>query len=308
MNRLYDDVQGNTHINGIRSLPAMEDDLSAISDALERKGSRSDRSAKRQQERYLGHKTNRGFYVVILLLVIVILALVVAHFGIVKEQEEELRTAKLESAFLQSELDHYKEAYGIAVQDAQAFGRMYELGYRGESPSDAAQGAVARPAIATSDAAEPKRLPERSVWDYYHAQGIITDECVPTTKVVQTPGDTVEIVIVASGKRGEEWPSLNLLVDATTIATFTVDAEQEGVYKAIVELPKGTHRLDLVHLNGERSGALAIPVVRIGDRTLENEVSVLDYGEAFSLFDCEETDEGDTLKRSGAMRFRIEKV
>ncbi len=82
----------------------------------------------------------------------------------------------------------------------------------------------------------------------------------------------------------------------------------QGVYKSSVILPKGTHHLDLTFDNAEQAGPVTIDLVRIGDRTLKTEISVIDEGTAFGMFDCEGTTEGNTLKQSGAMRFRIEKV
>ncbi len=267
------------------------------------KNRRASRSG--HDQRYLGHRTNKGFYVLLLLLLLVIAAILLFHFLTLQRLSEERLQAQEELVTLRAERDHYREAYEIALADARAFGRLYDAGYKGDAGSKTDGSGTNSPPLSNTSAL---RLPRESVWAYYHAQGVISDTCIPVTKVVQTPSNIVEIVIVARGKKGAEWPRLNLLVDATTIATFIVETEQDGVHKALVELLPGTHRIDLVYLNGETSKELTVPLLRIGDRTIENEVSVLDYGEGFSLFDCQETGQGATLKRSGAMRFRIEKV
>ncbi len=252
--------------------------------------------------RYLGHRANRAFYIVIGALVLVILAMILLQVLVVDSLHRQQRHLQTELAYTQGELAHYKEAYRTVLADAQAFGRIYDTNYTGDANATAA----AAPAPVAPQM-EVQHLPARSTWDFYKAQGTIDDSCIPTTKVVQTPEDTVEIVLVASGKAGEEPPKVALLVDATTLATFSIGPDQ-GVYKAAVVLPKGTHHIDIAYLNPGQSHSVTISLIRIGDRTVENEVSVLDYGTGFTMLDCKETEQGDTLAENGAMRFRIEKV
>lgn len=241
-----------------------------------------------------GHRTGdrvirRGLFVVLL----------VVHLLTVRALKARQQRIMAKLAYTESELDHYKEAYMTAVADAQAFGRIYDTNYTGD--------VNAKPMAAVLAPTEAQTLPNESVWDYYNKMGVINDSCIPTTKVVNTDTDAVEIVVIASGTKGTAWPRLNVLMDGTLLASFDIAGTQR-VYKTAVILPKGTHHLDLAFVNGAQSGPLSIPIVRIGDRTLENEVSIIDYGGAFAMFDCEQTSEGDTLTENGAMRFRIEKV
>jgi len=270
----------------------MEDHFDELQEQL-------DHHEKRKPERYLGHRTNRAFYVIIFLLIFLIVALIVAQLLTVTTLKAQQKRTLTELAYTQSELDHYKEAYMTAVADAQAFGRIYDTNYTGD--------ANATPAAAVLAPAQAQTLPNESVWGYYNKLDIIDDSCIPTTKVVHTDSDAVEVVVIASGTKGTAWPRLNVLMDGTLLASFDI-AGTQGVYKTAVILPMGTHHLDLAFVNAQQSGPLSIPIVRIGDRTLENEVSIIDYGAEFGMFNCKQTAEGDTLKDDGAMRFRIEKV
>ena len=251
-------------------------------------------------ERFLGHRPNHGFYVVILLLLAFFVGLVALHFRVVSELRAEQQQTLQQLAQAQADLDHYKKAYQSALEDAQALGKIYDITYRGNATPTSTAGAEPAPS-------DVKHLPSVDVWDYYNKQGVITDSCIPTAKLVQTPSDIVEVVIVANGVQAQEWPRVTLLIDGAFINSFEV-AGTEQLLKTSVELPKGTHHLDILYTNAAKAGSLEIPAVRIGDRTLDNTVSVIDLGTGFAMFDCQDTVQGSNFTGEGAMRFKIEKI
>ncbi len=259
----------------------------------------------RKQGKLLGHHTNKGFYIVIVLLVIVILAIIIGHFGTVKDLQKEHQATQTELAFVESELEHYKQAYEIALADARALGRIQQIEYGMQAAGNETNASEPRTFGRASDV---KRLPDENVWLTYSTQGFVTDTCIPTTKVVQTPKEEVEIVVIAAGVKDEEWPELTLLVDGTVIEQYIISEEEDTIYKTSLYLPKGTHYLDLLYENDDESKSVRVSLLRIGDRTLETDISIIDQGSAFGMFDCEDVKEGDTMKKNGAMRFRIEKV
>jgi hypothetical protein len=240
-------------------------------------------------------RTSHGLYLLTLLLLVFILALLAFHFNTVQglRAKQEATAAELSAA--QQELARYKEAYAIVLQDAQAFGRIYDITYGGMNGSNG-----------TNASAKP--LAGANVWEYYHERGVINDSCIPTTKVVQTPSDVVELVLIAAGHKEAEWPRLTLLVDGSFLASYQIESEQQSIQRTLIALPKGEHHLDLVYDNAARAGNVTISLLRIGDRTIENAVSIIDEGEGFAMFDCKETREGNTMTKDGAMRFRIEKL
>lgn len=253
----------------------------------------------------LGHKTNRIFYILLQMLIIVCIAILIMHFLVVNQLKEERRQLEEELERTSAELERYTEAYQIVLEDAQAFGEIYGLEYEGrveaEPAEKASTAAPERPLVA-------KELEGAGTWGSYLAGGIISDACIPTTKAIQSSEDELEIVLIATGEAGEELPALSLLIDGVYIASYRITAEEGGVYKALVVLPKGTHYLDLAFTNGDRAESVRVEALRIGDRTLETGTSIIDYGTAFAMFDCRESEVGEVLEATGAMRFRIERI
>ncbi len=256
----------------------------------------------------MGHKPNFSIYIIIFLLVLLNISTILIFSYSLKDLRAEHGKTLSDLAAAKLEIDHYKVSYQIAMQDAQAFGKIYDINYKDRlaNTTNATLNSVQQNNVIKQD--DIKHLPKVDVMAYYLAQGIVNDSCIPTTKLVQTPDDVVELVVVASGKKDIEWPTISLIVDGTLISTFTLSTEEQNIFKTIVELPKGTHHIDLVYSNAKRSGDVTISLVRIGDRTIETETSILDYGAGFGLFDCKNINDGDTLTEDGAMRFRIEKV
>jgi|GEM_PF-2658060 len=252
-----------------------------------------------KREHYLGHRTNYGFYILIVALVLILIVIVVAQRAAVAGLAARNREASTRITFLEGEVARYKQAYEIALLDAQALGRIQDITYEDTENATPQENMTV---------GEVKTLSERNVWLEYSSQGFVSDACIPTTKVIQTPSDEVEIVVIASGTREEEWPQLSLIIDGTVIDKFRVTSDAEGVYKSAVLLPKGTHHLDLLYANSNKAGPVRISLLRIGDRTLETDISVIDYGSAFGMFDCKDTEEGNLLDENGALRFKIEKV
>jgi hypothetical protein len=246
-----------------------------------------------QRIRYL-ERTSHSLYLLTLLILVFFLALLTFHFSTVQDLRAKQESTLAELSATQQELARYKEAYAIVLQDAQAFGRIYDITYRGMNESE--NGTNATP------------LPGANVWEYYHERGVINDSCIPTTKVVQTPSDVVELVLVASGQKQAAWPRLTLLVDGSFLASYQIESEQQTIHRTLLALPKGEHHLDFVYDNAGRAGNVTVSLLRIGDRTIENAVSVIDEGQGFAMFDCKETREGGTMTTDGAMRFRIEKL
>ncbi|MBR9692553.1 hypothetical protein GOV07_01335 [Candidatus Woesearchaeota archaeon] len=272
-----------------------DDELAKLGKELGQHEQSKQAGDKHSKHTIIGHHTNKGFYLIIAFLVIVIIVMAIIHLRTVERLERAQVRTMTETAFLQADLDHYKEAYEIALEDAKAFGKIHDIRYGEENN--------------TADTIENvTALPTTKVWEEYQERGLIADECIPSSKLVQTPEDEVEIVVVAAGTEEKEWPRLALLIDGIALAEFHVESEEQTIYKTAIVLPKGTHHLDLVYNNADKAGPVTVSLLRIGDRTLETEISILDYGFAFSMFDCEDTAEGDTLKERGAMRFRIEKV
>ncbi|MBR9702513.1 hypothetical protein GOV10_00620, partial [Candidatus Woesearchaeota archaeon] len=194
----------------------------------------------------------------------------------------------------------------------QAFGKMYDVIYDEkivpEGTTDNASeeaGGVETNKVLKEVARE---LSTTNVWGFYNERGIISDECIETTKLVQAVGEELEIVIVTETDRDEAFPHLRLLVNAQELARFDVTQEHEQVHKFKTKIPKGTHYIDILFDNADEAGDLTISLVRIGDRTIENDITILDYGIGLGIFDCEDTTQGTTLKKNGAMRFRIERV
>lgn len=239
---------------------------------------------------YLGGRTHRGFFIIIGLLVILLITIIIIHSNRVAYFEEQYELLAQENAKRTAERDAFKEAYQIALEDAQAFGELYESGYR--PPIDDAEQQAQGP---RQDAFQ---LTSTDVWRFYHERGLINDSCILATKVVQTPDDLVDFVIIATGDA-----KIRMLVDAQEVTQFTVTGE-ESVTNVAVSLPKGTHYLDLVVLNG----TVDITTLRIGDRTIETGISLLDYGTGFGVFDCQDTSQGGTLDQPGALRVRLEKL
>lgn len=207
-------------------------------------------------------------------------AIVASHF---KERQENLTQQLLEARI---EAQNYKEAYNIALEDAKAFSSLFNAGYHAknsgfadEEPSEV--GVVA--------------LSKNDPWSFYAREGLIKDSCFETTKLVQGP---LEILVVASS----EDASLRLLVDAQDIARFDV-AGDEQLFKVQVDAPKGTHYIDLVYDGG---APIDISLMRVGDRTIDTAISLLDFGSGFGVFDCKDTARGSFLDRPGALRMRVE--
>jgi hypothetical protein len=259
-------------------------------------------------KRFLGHRTNEAFFIIIVLLLLLFVGLIVLHYKVVADLERQQQATLSELASARDGLAHYREAYDSALQDAQAFSKLYDFTYRGETNGtpEAAKTVSVQPSSILN--ATPKQLPVVNVWEFYSRQGVITDSCILTSKVVKTSQDAVEVVVLVRGKKAAQWPRVTLLIDGAFISSYQTTSEEEQVFKSLVDLPKGTHRLDLLYDNGAQAGGLTIPTVRVGDRTVENTVSIIDYGKGFGMFDCNDTAQGDTLTREGAMRFRIEKV
>ncbi len=284
----------------------MADHLKALQEELDRHEQK-----KAGKERYLGHRINRGFYLVIVVLVLIIVAILLAEQAAIRHLQDEQQRTLTENAYLQSELDHYRAAYQSALQDAQAFGKIYDITYANGTPesneTNASNATAPRLTVPQTESG-PVTLPGTDAWDYYAKQGVINDSCIPTTKVVQTDGSTVDVVVIASGKEGTEWPRLMVVIDGAPVGSYTVNSTEQQVLKTSVIMPAGTHHLDILFLNGGQATSVSIPLVRIGDRTLENAVSVIDYGAGFGALDCVDTATGDTLSATGAMRFRIEKL
>lgn len=258
---------------------------------------------------FLGHKTNRSFYYIIGLLTLIIVALLVMYVVATNELKERQKDLTIQLLDAKAESAKYKQAYEIVLADAQAFDRIYGTGYRGES--DVLDADINASAQNTNTSATPRPSPlaqptgpvtlsDTDAWGFYFERGLIQDWCIETTKLVQTPTDVVDIVLIASS----DGAALRLLVDAQDVARFDV-AGNEQILKSSVVIPKGTHHIDIVYVGGAK---LDISLVRIGDRTIESDISVLDFGSGFDVFDCEDTKQDSQLKEPGAMRMRIEKV
>lgn len=275
----------------------MSDELNDLKDALDAYETKEKKT--NTQTNYLGHRTNKAFYVIIVLLLILNIFLVIAHFKTVSELEKRHDNTLSELAEAKLDRDEYKQAYQIVLADAQAFSRIYDVTY-GENesglPSPQRDQGFVRSQVQV--------LSSTDAWGFYAERGMISDACITTTKLVQTSTDEVEITIVA---RADETTPLRVLVDAQEIARIDITDSDEP-QSAGVKLPLGTHYVDFVHSSADVNGEITVDLVRIGDRTIGTDISIIDYGVGFGFFDCEDTDQGNTIERNGAMRFRIEKA
>jgi len=258
-------------------------------------------SRLKRKESYLGHRTNKGFFLIIGLLIVLIVIIILLNFRANMELRADKQELRQQIANLEAERDALQEAYGIVLEDAKAFGEIYRADYEG---ADIGVDVVNNDSVIPEAPAEGAvTLSDTDVWGFYNAQGIILDECIDTTKLVQTPDELVEILIVGSG----EDAVLRVLVDAQEVGQVLI-AGEESLHTLAVNLAKGTHYLDLVYSTADTNGPVTINLIRVGDRTLETAISTLDYGIGFAVFDCEKDKRGDTLKKNGAMRFKIEKA
>ncbi len=204
-----------------------------------------------------------------------------------KERQENLTQQLLDARI---EAQNYKEAYNIVLEDAKAFSQMYDAGYRAESVDMNDVG---------PDTSEPigvVSLSENDPWAFYAREGFISESCFNTTKLVQ--GEPLEIMIAASS----EGASLRLLVDAQDVARFDVVGDEQ-IFKVLVDVPKGTHYIDVVYDGG---APVDISLIRVGDRSIDTAISLLDFGSGFGVYDCEDTQRGSFLDRPGALRMRVE--
>jgi len=241
---------------------------------------------------FLGHYTNKTFYIIFFCLLLLFIFLLVSHAMTVdhlKERQENLTQQLLESRI---EAQNYKEAYAIVLEDAKAFSSMFDAGYRAE---------VVEPVNEINEtqsevSVDVVSLSENDPWSFYAKEGFIQESCFATTKLVQ--GQPLEIVVVASS----EDATLRLLVDAQDIARFDV-VREEQIFKVQVDAPKGTHYVDLVYDGG---APVDISLVRVGDRSIDTAISLLDFGSGFGVFDCEDTAQGSYLDEPGALRLRVE--
>lgn len=292
----------------------VEEHLSAIKKDIARFVEK--KSAKRPvmyKKSFLGHKTNRAFYALIAILLMFILILLIMYISTVHELKSRERAVLLELAVMEQERDQYYQAYMIVLEDAQAFGKMYDVIYDGRLVNESAftNGDEEKVSgVETNKVLKEvaRELSTTNVWGFYNERGIISDECIETTKLVQAIGEELEIVIVTEAERDEAWPHLRLLVNAQELVRFDVTQEEEQIHKFKTKIPQGTHYIDILFDNADVAGDLTISLVRIGDRTIENDITILDYGVGLGIFDCEDTAQGTTLKKNGAMRFRIELV
>lgn len=262
----------------------------------------------RDKKSFLGHKTNKVFYVGIAILIAFNIIFLIIHISTVNELKSHERAALLKLAAMEQERDQYYQAYMIVLEDAQAFGKMYDVIYDGRLVNEST---ITNADEEEADGVEnttARELSTTNVWKFYNKRGIIKDSCIKTTKLVQAVDEELEIVIVTEAKRGEAWPHLRLLVDAQELTRFDVTQKEEQIHKFKTKIPKGTHYIDILFDNADVAGDLTISLVRIGDRTIENDITILDYGTGLDIFDCQDTTQGMTLKKNGAMRFRIERV
>lgn len=268
--------------------------LKELSKAVDKKY----RVKPQEDKKYLGHRTNISFYIIIGLMIVLFIILAIGHVASVRHLRAETHDALTQLALVTAERDKYRDAYEIVLADVQAFSRMHHVQYEGEVEENE----TATP-VPIHDDSVRVLLPD--VWEHYNEQQVILDSCIETTKLVQTEQDEVEIVVVATSEHGGA--KLRLFIDAQDMDTYSI-GDTETISKTRALLPKGTHYLDLIYSNADEAGDLTISVVRIGDRTLENEISVIDRGDGLAVFDCDDTTKGDRLEEDGAMRFRIEKV
>ncbi len=271
--------------------------LKELADAYEEHERRRGSAKQAGKRRYLGHRTNYAFYAIILCLLLTLAIILLAQRYAVADLEERHRQALLEVSALESEVARLEEAYRIAAEDAEAFSRLHGIAF-----NDTGEQGDRR-----SEAGEAATLPGESAWEAYREAGFITDECLGASKLVRTPGEEVEIAVVASAEEGTGWPTLTLLVDGTVIDAYPIASSEEEIRTSRIRLPKGTHYLDIIRTSSD-GGPVRVSLLRIGDRTLETGLGLIDHGSGFAMFDCEETARGNLLEREGALRFRIEKA
>jgi len=242
---------------------------------------------------FLGHHTNKTFYVIIFCLLFLIVFLLVSNAITVnhlKERQENLTQQLLEARI---ETQNYKEAYNIVLEDAKAFSSMFDAGYRAESVEPVENESESD---ASSEPIGVVSLSENDPWSFYAREGFIKESCFETTKLVQ--GEPLEIMIVASS----EGASLRLLVDAQDVARFEVKGDEQ-IFKVQVDAPKGTHYVDVVYDGGD---PVDVSLIRVGDRSIDTTISLLDFGSGFGVFDCKDIAQGSSLDEPGALRMRVE--
>lgn len=250
-----------------------------------------------EQKHFLGHGNNKSVYL-ILLLIILCIGLIIAHILIVEQLKKQQQQTLSQLAEVQAERDEYKTAYEGVLQDAQAFGKIFNITYHGENTTEPTH-------VANEDV---KRLPIVNIWAYYEKQGLVNDSCISTTNVLATPDEIVVISILAGGGKATNWPQLTLLVDGTYITRYTINSTKTKPYATRVILSTGEHLIDLVDGNATSAGNITITALSVGDRTINTTAAIINAGAGFAMFNCKNVTEGDTLTTNSAMRFRVEKI
>lgn len=253
-----------------------------------------------KKERYLGHRTNRAFYVIILLLLVVIGILIYYHLIIVAELESRQSETLHQLSIAEAQVIKYKEAYDIVLEDAAAYSKFYDVNY---TPEVEPEPENLSPTIIESTL----DINSTTLWQQRIEKGIISDACIKTTKLIHSAGERVELRMSLSGVKRVKWPRLQVFLDGTLLTTFKVESEQERQYVLAVMMTRGPHYLDLIYPNGNKAGEVTIHELTIGDRTLETKLEVIDEGTLLGMFDCKDTHKGNTLDTIGAYRMKLEK-
>lgn len=266
---------------------------------------------------FLRSSDNKGLYAIIGLLAFLLIVITALHLRSVSNFSDRSVLMGQTIFELEQERDYFKERYQIALEDAQAFGKIHgvllnrtdmgplERHLSAPNITENVQqmaGQFASPARGTTT----KMLPTLSPWVFFNEEGFINDSCYTTTKLVESKEDVLNVTIIAQGTVPGLWPELSVLIDGTLIANHVV-TEQSDSYKTQVALRPGTYHLDILY-NDASTGPVNIPRVRIGDKTINNSIALIDYGSDMEMFDCQDTTEGTTIRREGAMRIVFDKV
>ena len=216
----------------------------------------------------------------------VILALQQGRIATLQKEQADLQAA---NAQLQTENLFYKKSYEITLEDIQMLSRAYA----GNDERYTALASELRQkelgtvlGVQTNASAYSLRNP--LLWQEYRTQGVINASCLPGAAVVDTIADEVLLTIDTMGGG-----NVSLYIDGNFLEVLN----GSGTHQVSVNIPGGTHELDLIAKTPSEVRKLLMDTT-----SLPLDAAVIDAGRGWAVFDCKNATVGTVFLTPGALR------
>jgi hypothetical protein len=234
----------------------------------------------------------------LLFTIIAVPLLLIIFISLIYIQQERITALKRENIALQeqnaqlrSQGEFYRSAYQTTLDDIRSLSAIYGGQKRYAEVADELRRQELE-AAGLNTSAEQRTIKNPGIWSEYKARGAIHTECLQPIRV-DTASDRVLVSIDARSTGAE----LQAYLDGNAMAQFDQEARFE------VMLPEGLHELSIV----SRNGSAQATKVLFDTQAIELNLTTVDSGRDWAIFDCNSTQPGPAIAKPGALRILIDK-